>query len=395
MARQTPSVEGRPRHPRAVFQLVMLLAVAAILALATVGAWNITSAGIGVVTTERAGVAYLRPLTALIGELAEAESTAVRGGEVQVVVVNGAINKVDSADRRYGAKLAVHKRWTDTRKAINEVITDTPLTTAAFDQYGEVGSLVRQLVLQIAETSKLILDSAVDSSYLVTAALPQLPDIIIGAGKAADLAILDPATGGDPTTQTRVSVARYDVAILAESVGVGLAKSLDGTDSRTLGATITGQLDAFRSAVDLFVPSGTRLRSLEPADAANLTRAATMVRQAARPLVAAVLGELDSMLGAREHTLRWQRLRSVGTTLLGLIIVLLLLGLLGPISLPSGSTNGGAATADSADRFAAGSRGRKPETSLIDPRDLLAVEELMHSGRATRTSGGERDRGAR
>lgn len=393
MARQRPPAEGRRWYPRAVLQMISLLAVAVLFSLATAQAWITTTSSVDVVATERAGVAYLRPLTALIGELTEAQSTAVHGGEVQVIAVNGAINNVDSVDRRYGARLAVHERWTETRKAINEVITAQATAAGAFDQYGEVVALVRQLVREIADTSKLVLDRAIDSAYLATAAINQLPDIIIGAGRASDLAALG---GTDQTTQTQISVARYDVAVLAESIGVGLAKALDNTDSRTLGGNITGQLDAFRSAVDSFVPSGTRLRSLNPIDGATLTRTASTVRQAASPLADAVIGELDSALAGRENTLGWQRLRFLATTLLGLVAVLGLMGWLFA-SVRTGRTGDvdpGEHPADDEQPSATHRRGQS-ETALIDPRDLLAVEEMMHAGGAVGARRGERGRDAR
>jgi hypothetical protein len=390
MARQRPPAEGRRWYPRAVLQMISLLAVAVLFSLATAQAWNTTTSSVDVVATERVGVAYLRPLTALIGELTEAQSTAVRGGDVQVIAVNGAINNVDSVDRRYGARLTVHERWTETRKAINEVITANATAAGAFDQYGEVVALVRQLVREIADTSMLVLDRAIDSDYLATAAISQLPDIIIGAGRASDLAALG---GTDQTTQTQISVARYNVAVLAESIGVGVAKALDNTDSRTLGVNITGQLDAFRSAVDSFVPSGTRLRSLDPIDGGTLARTATTVRQAARPLSDAVIGELDSALAAREDTLGWQRLRFLATTILGLVAVLGLMGWLFASVRTREVDSGEHPAAD--EQPSASQRRGQSETALIDPRDLLAVEEMMHAGGAVGARRGERGRDAR
>jgi methyl-accepting chemotaxis protein len=391
MARQRPPASRRGRQPETVLQLGLVLVIAVLFGVATWQSWTATSPAVARATDERAGIRYLKPLTALIGELAEAQSTAVRGGDVQAAAVTSAISAVDAADRDTGSRLQVRRRWADTRKAITEVLAGQPATTGAFEQYGEVIALVRQLVRQLTDTAKLVLDPAVDTAYLANAAFVQLPNVIVGAGRAADLAAIDAAGRADPMARTQIAVARYDVAVAAESVGVGLAKALDDTASTTLGSNITGQLDAFRSAVDSFIPSGTRLRGLGALDAANLARTATTVRQSARPLLETVVGELDSLLRSREDTVGWQRLRALATALLGLIVAVVLgwrlrVAAVAPVDRAAdGEPADGAARASGVPR----QRGR-PETELIDPSDLLAVEELMHAGRAQRDRRGER-----
>ena len=376
----------------------MLLVIAVLFIVATAQGWSSTSGEVSTATAERHGIAYLRPLNTLVSTLAGAQSTAVRGGQVAESEVTAAMDDVDDVDDRYGSELQASKRWSDIRRTIREILAAKPTGVEAYEQYGEASAVVRQLQKRIADSSELVLDRAIDSSYLVDAALQQLPDVLIAAGRAADLATLDAATpieSQDSTVQTRIAVARYDVAVAAEAVGVGLAKSLDGTASRTLGPHITGQLDAFRSAVDSFVPSGTRLRGLDRTDASNLYRTATLVRQAAGPLADAVFGELDSILSDRVDTLGWQRLRAMLVTLFGLLVALLL----GWWMIPRSKAG---AEADSDDiegsvpeqRAADRPRGARPETAVIDPRDLRAVEELMHAGRAIRGRRRERDHDA-
>lgn len=318
------------RHPRTIVQLALLLTMVVLLVVAMVTGWNSATTEVDRVAAERGGVAYLRPLTTLISELAEAESASVRGMEIQTVAINGAINAVDSADREYGQSLEVRTRWSDIRKIINETIERDQGSLEAFEQYSEVLTLIRQLIRRIADTSGLRLDPSLDTSHLARAALVELPDVIIGAGKAADLAVLDNTGGEAETTRlTRVAVARYEIAVAAETVGIGLARAQDETASRTLGTTIPAQLDAFRSAVDAFVPSGTRLRGLGPSDPASITHLAELVRQAARPLAEAVLDELDDILRQRQDSLCTRRLRTSAlpglATLLAVVVAWLLL----------------------------------------------------------------------
>jgi hypothetical protein len=388
MAEQEPSIGVLRWSSKVVFQLIMILLIALLFLLATVDTWTGTSSDIRVIGAERDGIRYLRPLTALMTELGQARSIAVRGGQIQEDSLRRAVASVDSADRASGVKLSVRRRWTDIRKAINTVVTAKPVLAAAVDEYGDVVVLVRQLVREVADGSKLVLDPEIDSSYLVDAVLRYLPDVTIGAGVAADLALIDPADGDAPAggvdsaTQARVAVARYSVAVAAEAVSIDLGRSLEQSTERDLGANITRQLDAFRSAVDAFVPSGTRLRGLEPTDPATLSRTGLQVQQAAQGLVDAVLDELDGVLRARAHAIGWQRLRSAGLTGLGLLIALFLAGWC--VRNGWDGTDGGPEPTDDpqvpARRTPVSTRGSK-ETTPIDPRDLLAVQELLHAGR--------------
>ncbi|MBN1172526.1 MAG: hypothetical protein JXA67_10180 [Micromonosporaceae bacterium] len=370
--------------------------VAVLLSIATGTSWSGATTRLDEVGLEQSGVAYLGPLTTLVSELTQAQSAAVRGGQTQAVVVTGALNGVDRVDRAHGAALGVRKRWADTRKAINEVIAGRAGTIGVFEQYDEALSLVRQLARRIADTSGLVVDPEVDASYLAEAVLTQLPDIMINAGRAANLAVLDAAgTEGDTMAPIRVAVARYDVAVAAESVGIGLAKALDETSSPTLGPNITGQLDAFRSAVDSFVPSGTRLRGLETTDPATLDRNATLVRQAARPLAEAILSELDGLLSERRSALRWQQIRTGAVTAIALLLAVALLWrtIAGNLRLRSKPFGGHHVFDVGADGVVSASD-QTPDTALIDPHDFAAVEELLQSSPASPQRRMERDRDA-
>ncbi len=386
MAVQRATTGRRRWQPRIVVQLAMLVVIALLFSFSTIQIWSITGGGVSAVSAERDGAAYMRPLAALIGELVDAQSTSVRGGTVQTAAVMTAVSALDAADRSYGESLETHKRWTDLRKVIGDVLAAKATGPAAYDQYSETIALALQLVREVSDSGKLILDSQTESFYLMDTVVNQLPAVVIAAGRAADLAVLAPA--GDDVAQTRIMVARHDVATATEAIAVGLAKALDASDSRTLGTNITGQLDAFRSAVDSFVPSGTRLRGLDRADAATLTTTAAAVRNAARPLSDAVLGELDALLTDRAGALLWQRTLAFGSALLSLLFLLLLAVLLVP-QLRRLAT-GPLTDAGREPQLAPVQRNRS-DTRIIDPHDLLAVEEMLQAGRPIRTAHRERD----
>lgn len=329
MAVQRAAAGDSRWRPRTIGQFVTLVVVASLLCLVAVQAWSATGDDLRTASSKRDGVVFLRPLNRLVAELVEAQSTSVRGGVVQTAAVRSAVEEVSSADRKTGEALAARQRWDDARKAVNDLLTTKPVGPVAFDQYSEVIALVLQLGRQVADSSGLVLDSDIGSYYLMDTAVIRLPEIIVSAGKAADLAVLAPgdASREDPR-QIRVFVARYGVATGTEAVGVSLAKALDASDSRTVGTNITGQLDSFRSAVDAFVPTGTRLNGLDVVDAETMTRTAASVRQAARPLADAVLTELDSLLENRVGSLVWREVLAAGGGGLGVVLVIVMLGTL-------------------------------------------------------------------
>jgi hypothetical protein len=306
-----------------------MLVIAALFAVSTTQIWSATADDVAAAESERDGVAFLRQVTGLVSELAEAQSTAVRGGTVQTSAVRSAIGRVDVADRKLGDSLDAHQRWTDARKAINDVLAASPAGPGAYDQYSEATALLVQLSRHVADASRLVLDPEIGSFYLMDTAVVRLPDVIVDSGRAADLAVLAPGAGpGDDPAQTRISVARFSVATSTEAIGIGLSKAFDASDSQSLGTNITGQLDAFRTAVDEFVPSGTRLRSLDAMDAAALTRTAATVRQTARPLAEAVFNELENLLKTRVGQVALHRMLSVSAAGLSLLLILAMVGML-------------------------------------------------------------------
>lgn len=327
MAVSRTATGSRRWQPRTALELIIMVVIAALFAVSTTQIWSTTADDVAVAESERDGVAFLRQVTALVSELAEAQSTAVRGGTVQTSAIRSAIGRVDVANRRLGTELDARQRWTDARRAINDVLAASPAGPSAYDQYSEATALLLQLNRHVADASRLVLDPEIGSFYLMDTAVVRLPDVIVDSGRAADLAVLAPAVGsGEDPSRTRISVARFSVATSTEAIGVGLSKAFDASESQTLGTNITGQLDAFRTAVDEFVPSGTRLRSLEMMDSGALTRTAATVRQTARPLAEAVFNELESLLKTRVGQLALHRMFSVSVVVLSLLLVFAMIG---------------------------------------------------------------------
>jgi hypothetical protein len=406
-----------------VVRLAVLVAAGMLFIFVMGQSWSATSQGLSAVEAERHGVAYLQPLVQLVGELTDAQSSAVRGGQPVATQIDAAVTAVDGADDIYGDQLGTHRRWSDLRGRIATLIGQRQSGEQAYAAYSAVVALAVDLVRKIGDTSKLVPDPQLDSYYLADATLMRVPDVLVATGRAADLAVLAERTPLDGA-QTRVSVARHQVAVTSEQMSTSLHKALDsraahGVGDATLGPNLAGQLDAFTSAVDAFVPPAMWLQTLSKVDSTTLTNGADRVRQQTRPLAGAALGELDSLLRERQDRLSIRQTWTmfgvgVGVLLLGALLALLLpapprsapieagvdeqeeIGPHGGGDMRGGDMRGAGMRGGDMRRGDPGRRDMRGggigvgETTLVDPLDQDSVDELLHVGRAVRAHRRER-----
>jgi hypothetical protein len=380
MVNRGHEARGRRWGGRAFIRLAVLATVAALFTAVIAQLWQATTTDLKVVDSERAGVAYLRPLTHLVGELTRAQSTAVAGGRVDPTPVNTAIATVDTADGTHGATLGARQRWTDLKARITALIGREVSGDQAYLAYADVTTLAMDLARKVGDTSELILNPELDSYYLMDTVLLRVPDVLVFSGRATDLAVVNAQRPTD-AGRTRVAVARFQVAEASDAIGTGLRKAMDATSSATLGPNVTGQLDAFRSAVDAFVPPATLLQSLDNATVDTLAGAAGRIRQQTLPLADATLTELDVLLRERHDALATQRAWAVINTVIGVLLAILLLWLLLPAA-PAPAT--GDADGEDTVPLAGAVPPEGVDTTPVNARDLIAVEELLHVGRAVR-----------
>jgi len=381
----------RPRQRwsgRVVVRLGGLFAVSALFAVVLAQLWSATTHDLRVVDSERAGASDLRPRVHLVGELAAAQSAAVSGGRVDPAKVNAAVAAVDQADRTHGGALDAHQRWSDLRGRITAVLGTDVRGQAAYDSYAALSTLAVDLARKVGDVSQLILDPELDSYYLMDTSLLRVPDVLVHSGRAADLALLAEQRPSD-AARSRAAVARYQVAMASDAIGAGLSKAMDATSSVSLGPNITGQLDAFRSAVDAYVPPAALLQNLDNPTATTLADNAVRLRQQALPLADAAITELDGLLRDRHDGFTAQRAWAVTSTIFGVLLAVVLMWLL----LPAAPAPGPESEVDIDEGGAASAEPGPPEgvdTTYVDPRDLIAVEELLHVGRAVRARKRER-----
>jgi hypothetical protein len=299
---------GRPSPVRVLVVGVGVLIIGVLVATIVRQAWQTNSAASRVVAHERAGVAYLHPLTAVVSALVQAQSVAVQGGTFDATGLNKAIAALGRADAAVGGTLGTTQRYTDLKAEVIGALAQPRRGEDAYITYTGLVTLALALERQVGDNSNLIHDADLDSFYLMDAAVIRLPLAMVYAGKTVDLVTL--AGGRDLSGEDAVAaaVARYGVADAGEQITQGLAKSVDVTTRAELGANIAPQLDAFRSAVDSFAPP-TMLATLAAGmDSDQLGPAARQVFATAVPLAHRLLYELDAVLATRQDDLAgsWQ-----------------------------------------------------------------------------------------
>jgi hypothetical protein len=351
-----------------------------------------------VLSYERTGILYLRPLNGLVIALIDAESAAVRNDRVNTAAIEAAVGNVNAADAAYGSLLATQQRWSDLRQRIATLIARPESGQQAFSDYSNVIDLAVALVTEAGDTSTLILDDVQDSFHLVDAAMVQAVTVLQGSGQMADLVWLGSkvAPKGTPEADGRVLAARNEIAQAAAAIDVDLQIAFEFTHSTALAADLAAPLDQFRSAISGFAPETSLAElSVNLSDPQPMLAAGSQVESAASRLQATMFYELDQLLRARQDDLRTQRER--GFAAVGVAVVAV--GWIGWILLParrapdSAQTTDEAAAQDGGRHRAAGiGEDEDPDladdglTDLMDARELLAMDELARVGRAVRST---------
>ena len=382
---------GKRTQRRARGALALIVAVGLLGPLAVVFAqfWLDGRDELAAVEQERRGVAYLRPLTDLLGHLMDAESAAVRRADIDAPELRAAIAAVDAADRQHGGALETGERWRTLRQRVAS-LADRPTTRAApaLTDYAETAQLAVDLIVKVGDTSGLVLEPQRDSYYLMDAVVRRLPEVVAGAGYLADLGEV---VGRNE--ETLLLAARDRVVAASEATETDLRRSLESTGRDTLGVALLGPADAFVGAAGAIGSAALLSSDGDQADEEELARLGRSLRSAGVQLQAAGLGELDIILADRHADISGTRQRAAAVVLIGLLAAAVAAWFQLPRRDPS---LGGAAEGDDealpdgaeaggrhADR-ADGSTESAEGPGLIDARELLDSAELVRVGRAVR-----------
>lgn len=272
---------------------------------------------------ERHGVAYLRPVLALLEQTVRARSRD-NGRAVADAGLPAAIRAVDDVDQRYGAELGVTDRWTATRSAVSAA--DHSLGGRRPAAYAGAVDGLLQLVVKVSDGSNLTLDPELDSYYAMDALVFKLPVLIDRVTWVADAAAADRRTDGmsnperssltavtavlrttqaslDDAMQTTQTASRLPVrASAVRAVAAAKASVMD----------VSGQVDA--------VVAGRRQAVAADAGSRSLSALTAMVDELAQ--------RLDVLLKARIDRL-WSTAYIINAATAGalLLLVYLLVGI--------------------------------------------------------------------
>src|SRR5256885_7976712 len=116
---RTPQPRSRRRNLQAFLAVLVLIVLLAPVAYLFTELWSTTSGSAGTTTTERAAVAYARPINTLLAALVDAQYAAVRRTAVDPSGIKAAVDEVNAVDHRSSDALQVRQRWTQLSREID------------------------------------------------------------------------------------------------------------------------------------------------------------------------------------------------------------------------------------------------------------------------------------
>ncbi|TQS39802.1 hybrid sensor histidine kinase/response regulator [Cryptosporangium phraense] len=183
---------------------------------------------------ERAGAAYLVPLSRLATAATLARHAMASGTKVRTEDVEAAAAAVDAADHRDGASLGVRAEWTRTSRTVRNAVRIAERAKAVA-AYNTAVDQILTLMTHVREPSTA-LDGDVDTFYVMNAAIYQLPVLLDTPLRAVDAVLLDSpgenSTGAAGLAPMAAMAGR--TTVLTNSLQNGLRRAFAATDSRDL-----------------------------------------------------------------------------------------------------------------------------------------------------------------
>src|SRR6266511_1804196 len=151
--------DRRPRRRRRTVQIFVAVLVLVLLLAPVVylfgQLWSSTGSAMEIAQTERAAVAYARPLHKLLAALVDAQSAAARETAVDAPGVRAVVDEVDAVDRQLTDPLQARQRWNQLRHEIDSTLTQNPSGSEALRGYAAPIALTQALLARIADASKV------------------------------------------------------------------------------------------------------------------------------------------------------------------------------------------------------------------------------------------------
>lgn len=287
--------------------LGMLLALAVLLVpvgYLAVKVWSTNNQAAEVVATERAAVAFGRPMVRLMALLVDARSTAVEKITIEDFDIQAAIREINLIDRDVTDRLGTAQRWSELTNEINSAVSSNTSGSDALRTYAATIALAQDMLASVVDSSQAVQDPA-GTFHLLDVALHHLPDAIAAAGEVSAVA----ASGDNKlATQIELGTGKREVERLAEEVSLTLRGSTGrhATSHFAADLRILKPLDAFSASAHELIQAAAELAATNATGVARtqikerIDTAGNILRTSAVELAHGLLDTFDSQLSGAQ-----------------------------------------------------------------------------------------------
>ena len=264
---------------------------------------------------ERVGIDEIVPAQRLLGDLATAQSLAVRaaGHDAEATTtlpaaqaaLTRSIAAMDAADARLGPRLGTRAMWRHLRTSIKANLASEPIgASRTLAGYDRLTAATLALIVQAGNESNLILDPDLDSYYAMDALVNKAPLALATAGRVSSREIAMVASGHS-TEAERIALA-VDQGVLTgavDAIGAGFKTAYANTADATLRPTLAPALAQLSGTTGSLTLELTRAVHRGPDGTAATIFGKDAIAGAAG-LQARLAPALDRLLAARVDHLR-------------------------------------------------------------------------------------------
>jgi twitching motility protein PilJ len=336
----TQGVAGLKDVP--VGQKLTLIAIALVLPMALLLFFLVQrdNASVNFTAKERRGVEYLQPLTQVMEKLQlhRGRSATELSGDASareprlqlMQELDASFTTLGQLDARLGQELGttedlrrLQRRWEDLKRVHDQLDPARSLErhTALIEQ-------ATQLIRRVGDTSNLILDPDLDSYYLMSLSVVQLPRAITTTGVVRTLAIQAAGRGTNTPEQRAVLRGAFDSSVQElERLNADIRSAYQGNPqlARLLDQsyfTMNTEMSKFIRTVYGNILAGEEVRNLTPGQAFEVARASF---DAQYQFYYAVMQQLDVLLQERIAGVRQTTLYTLLAVAAGLLLAFTLI----------------------------------------------------------------------
>ncbi len=256
--------------------------------------------GIHTARMERNGVAYSRPLSALLLDSVQSDSDPSLCPAVTTDMA-----AMEQADQKYGQTLSTHDDWCELRAEWHRLHEPGLAPDQERERQTHFEQGLADLLTTTGNNSSLILDPEMDSYYTMDTCITQVPKIAINTGQINAVAALLP-TGSlvlPPVDQERITTLRGQVSEPMDGIRYDIGQAEGATPA--LRRTLSVPTQALATAVQAYV--GAIQDEINSSSHSQMPPLA--VYQAGREYDQAALSSLDGLLEQRITVLEERRSR--------------------------------------------------------------------------------------